>query len=73
LKVFTIHIKEAVEEQPIQVLETILAQMNGIERALVDTDDGEVKIEYNEKQVLEEDIINLIQQHGLHVLKEKLN
>lgn len=73
MKVFTIHIKEAVEEQPIQVLETILAQMNGIERALVDTDDGEVKIEYNEKQVLEEDIINLIQQHGLHVLKEKLN
>jgi copper chaperone CopZ len=69
LKDITIFIKEATSEQPIQTLETILMQMDGIERALVDIDDGEVKIRYNETQVGHEKIKNRIQQHGLHVLE----
>ncbi|QGQ46308.1 heavy-metal-associated domain-containing protein [Metabacillus sediminilitoris] len=65
----TLFIKEATKEQPIQTLETILMQMNGIDRALVDIDDGEVKIIYDETQVGHEKIKNRIQQHGLHLLE----
>jgi copper chaperone CopZ len=65
----TIYVKEAINEQPIQTLETILIQMDGIERALVDMDDGEVKIIYNETQVDQEKIKKRIQQYGLHLLE----
>lgn len=65
----TIFIKEATREEPIKTLETILMQMDGIERALVDIDDGEVKIKYDETQVGHEKIKNRIQQHGLHLLE----
>jgi copper chaperone CopZ len=64
----TIFIKEATSEQPIQTIETLLTQMNGVERALVDVDDGEVKITYNENQVTQEKIKNRIQEHGLNIL-----
>lgn len=67
LKDMTIIIKEATREEPIQELETILMQMDGIERALVDITDGEVKITYNESQVNDEMIKNRIRQHGLHL------
>jgi copper chaperone CopZ len=61
----TIYVKDAVSDQPIQSLETILTQIDGIERALVDTEDGEVKIEYNETQVSPEKIRETVLQHGL--------
>lgn len=64
----TIYVKEAVNEQPIQTLETFLVQMDGIERALVDIEDGEVKIEFDENLVSQEKIKKRIQQHGLHLL-----
>ncbi|MFP5114937.1 heavy-metal-associated domain-containing protein [Bacillaceae bacterium C204] len=64
----TIFVKEAVSEQPIQTLETILVQLNGVERAMVDIEDGEVKIEYDENQVSNESIKARILQHGLHLL-----
>ncbi|CAG9610719.1 hypothetical protein NEOCIP111885_04495 [Pseudoneobacillus rhizosphaerae] len=64
----TIFIKEATSKQPIQAIETLLTQMNGIERALVDVEDGEVKITYNEDQVTQEKIKNRIQEHGLNIL-----
>jgi copper chaperone CopZ len=41
--------------------------MDGVERALIDMEDGEVKIEYNENQVTQEQIIKRIQQHRLHL------
>ncbi|CAM3749349.1 heavy-metal-associated domain-containing protein [Cytobacillus oceanisediminis] len=66
----TFFVKEAVSEQPIQTLETILMGMEGIERALVDIEDGEVKITYNGNQVAQEQIKNRIQQHGLHILEQ---
>lgn len=65
----TFFVKEAVKEQPIQTLETILMEMEGVERALVDIEDGEVKIAYNENQVAQENIKNRIKQHGLHILE----
>jgi copper chaperone CopZ len=64
----TIFIKEATREQPIQKIETLLTQMIGVERALVDTEDGEVKITYNENQVTQEKIKNRIEEHGLNIL-----
>ena len=63
----TIYVKEAINEQPIQTLETILMQIDGVERALVDMEDGEVKITYDESQVAQGKIKTRIQQHGLHV------
>ncbi|MCM3729505.1 hypothetical protein M3226_28365 [Neobacillus cucumis] len=63
----TIYVKDAVNEQPIQSLESILSQMDGIERALVDTEDGEVKIEYNETRVSPEKIKETVLQHGLNL------
>jgi copper chaperone CopZ len=63
----TIYVKEAVNKQPIQSLESILSQMDGIERALVDTADGEVKIEYNETQVSPEKIRETVLEHGLNL------
>jgi copper chaperone CopZ len=62
----TIYIKEAVKEEPIQTLETILMNIHGVERALVDIEDGEVKITYNENQIGQDMIRQKIQQHGLH-------
>ena len=62
-----IYLKDAVNEQPIQSLEVILSQLDGIERALVDTGDGEVKIEYNETRVSPEKIKETVLQHGLHL------
>lgn len=67
MKEMTIFVKEAINEQPIQTLETILMQIDGVERAIVDTSDGEVKITYNEIQVVQEKIKSRIQQHGLHL------
>lgn len=64
----TIYIKEAINEQPLQALEAILLQIDGVERALVDMDDGEVKIVFNETQVNQEKIKQRIQKHGLHLL-----
>ncbi|WP_026583720.1 heavy-metal-associated domain-containing protein [Bacillus sp. J33] len=66
----TFFIKEAVSEQPIQTLETILMGMEGIERALVDIEDGEVKITFDASQIAQEQIQNRIRQHGLHILEQ---
>ena len=63
----TIYVRDAVNEKPIQSLESVLTQIDGIERALVDTGDGEVKIEYNETQVSPEKIKETVLQHGLQL------
>ncbi|MBT2759012.1 heavy-metal-associated domain-containing protein [Mesobacillus foraminis] len=67
MKDMTIFVKEATHEKPISDLETILVKMEGIERALVDIEDGEVKIVYNEDQVSPESIKTRIKQHGMHL------
>ncbi|MET3695936.1 copper chaperone CopZ [Bacillus oleivorans] len=65
----TLFIKEATSEEPIQKLETILMGMDGVERALVDIEDGEVKITYDSNQIGQEDIVNRIKQYGLHPIQ----
>jgi hypothetical protein len=64
----TIYVKEAKAEQPIQTLEETLVQFNGVDRALLDIEDGEIKIEYNENQVSQEKIREMILEHGWHLL-----
>ena len=63
----TLYVKEATERSSIQTLETMLSDMDGIERALVDTEDGEVKVTYDGEKVSQNDIEQKIQQHGLHL------
>ncbi|QHJ70295.1 heavy-metal-associated domain-containing protein [Planococcus halotolerans] len=67
METMTIHIKEATAEKPIQSLEDILADVPEIERALVDVEDGEVKISFDENQISEEQIIKRIQLEGFHI------
>lgn len=63
----TLFVKEAIKECPIQTLETVLMVMNGIERALVDVHDGEVKIEFNDAEVSEDKIKTTIEECGFHI------
>lgn len=63
----TFFIKEATTKQNIQNLEELLIGISGIERALVDANDGEVKIEYNEKEVELQQIATDIERNGFHI------
>jgi copper chaperone CopZ len=63
----TIFVDEATSEQTIQQIEHLLKQLDGIERVLVDTADGEVKIEFNDKKISKERIIITLQQHNFHI------
>jgi copper chaperone CopZ len=63
----TIFVDEATSEQTIQQIEHLLKQLDGIERILVDTADGEVKIEFNDKKISKERIIITLQQHNFHI------
>jgi len=64
----TLFVKEAIKECPIQIIETVLMEMNGIERALVDVHDGEVKIEFNNVEVSEDTIKKTIEGCGFHII-----
>lgn len=68
METMTIHIKEATAEKPIQSLEDILAGVQEIERALVDVEDGEVKISFDKNQISAEQIIKRIQLEGFHIV-----
>lgn len=63
----TIYVKEATAENPIQALEKMLMDMEEIERALVDTEEGEVKITYDDAQIGEDQIVKRIQLEGFEV------
>lgn len=67
LATMTIYIKEATTEKPIQSLEDILNEMSEIERSLVDVEEGEVKITYDENQISEDQITQRIQLEGFHI------
>jgi copper chaperone CopZ len=63
----TIFVNEATSVQPIQQIEHLLNQLDGIERVLVDTADGEVKIEFDDKKISRERIVITLQQHNFHI------
>ncbi|MDN7227690.1 hypothetical protein QWY22_16975 [Planococcus liqunii] len=67
MAVMTIHVKEATSATSIQEIEGLLLKMDEIERALVDVEEGGIKITYDENQVDEDQIIKRIQLQGFHI------
>lgn len=67
MAVMTIHVKEATSAISIQEIEGLLLKMDEIERALVDVEEGGIKITYDENQVDEDQIIKRIQLEGFHI------
>jgi len=65
----TIFINEATSGEPIQIIERLLNELNGVERVLIDTEDGEVKVEFDDKKVSKERIIITLQQHDFSIKK----
>ncbi|WP_042148549.1 metal ABC transporter ATPase [Paucisalibacillus sp. EB02] len=65
----TIFIKEATSEPGILKVEEILNQLYGIERVLVDTDDGEVKVEFDEKAISKERIVTTLIENNFTILQ----
>lgn len=61
----TIVVKEATFGPPIQEIEHFLHELDGIDRVLVDTADGEVKIEFDDT-ISGERIVRSLQQHNSH-------
>jgi copper chaperone CopZ len=62
----TIFIKEATGEKQIQQIEQLINQMEGVERVLVDTDDGELKIEFDDRKVSKDEILSALEQSNYH-------
>ncbi|MFJ7745431.1 heavy-metal-associated domain-containing protein [Peribacillus sp. NPDC097295] len=63
----TLYVREATTEGPILNLESILLNTDGVERAIIDVDDGEIKIEYSEDKLSPGQLVTLIEQYGLNV------
>jgi copper chaperone CopZ len=63
----TISVNEATSEKPIQQIEQLLNQLDGIERVLIDTADGDVKIKFDDKRVSRERIVLTLQEHSFHI------
>lgn len=66
MKEMTVYLQETTNAQPIETLEAALLNTNGIERALVDVSDGEVKIMYHEEQITKESVLEKIKEQGVH-------
>lgn len=65
----TLYVREATAEGPILNLETILLNTDGVERAIIDVDDGEIKIDHSVEKVSPDQLVTLIEQYGLNVSK----
>jgi frataxin-like iron-binding protein CyaY len=62
----TFFVKEATTGQVIQQIEQILNEYDGMERVLIDTEDGELKIEFNDDIITGEQIATaLLEQNYL--------
>ncbi|MBC5637417.1 hypothetical protein H8S33_11430 [Ornithinibacillus sp. BX22] len=64
----TLYIKEAITKRGIDKVEQILNQLHGVERVLVDTSDGEVKVEFDDKAISKERIVMTLVEHDLTIL-----
>ncbi|ALS76054.1 hypothetical protein AUC31_12980 [Planococcus rifietoensis] len=67
MRKMTIFVTEAKSQRPIRELEDLLLKEPGVERALVNVADGEVKLELDETEIKESQIIRLIKEAGFHV------
>ncbi len=69
METMTIHVKEATEEKPLQSLESFLLDMEEVERALVDIEEGEVAITYDPAQISADQLTKRIQLEGFHLME----
>lgn len=60
----TIFVKEATTDSIIQQIEQLLNQIDGVERVLIDTEDGEVKIEFDMDKITEEEIASMLMEQN---------
>lgn len=60
----TFFVKEATTGQVIQQIEQILNEYDGMERVLIDTEDGEIKIEFNDDIITEEQIATALMEQN---------
>ncbi|MBU8792419.1 hypothetical protein NSA56_13205 [Oceanobacillus caeni] len=60
----TLFVKEATTGQVIQQIEQILNEYDGMERVLIDTEDGEIKIEFNDDIITEEQIATALMEQN---------
>ncbi|MFD2046513.1 hypothetical protein ACFSTA_19420 [Ornithinibacillus salinisoli] len=67
MKVITLFVEDATSDPKIQEIEGILNESRGIDRVLIDTDDGEIKIEYNEEQISPKHIILMLQERDYNI------
>ncbi|QHC05831.1 hypothetical protein GRQ40_11395 [Anoxybacillus sp. PDR2] len=63
----TFFVTEAVSQQSIQQIEQLLSSLDGVERVLIDTADGEIKVEFDDKKISKERMIITLQQHHFHI------
>lgn len=60
----TLFVKEATTGQVIQQIEQTLNEYDGMERVLIDTEDGEIKIEFNDDVITEEQIATALMEQN---------
>lgn len=60
----TFFVKEATTGEIIQQIEQLLNEYDGMERVLIDTDDGEIKIHYKENIISEEQIATALMENN---------
>jgi len=63
----TLFIKEAKGHENIQYVEALLLSLPGVERVLIDTDDGEIKVEFNEEEIQLTEIVQQLESSHFHV------
>jgi len=64
----TFFVEEATTGPKIQQIEDLLNDYDGMVRVLIDTDDGEIKIEFDENTITEEQIATALmdQNYNIH-------
>lgn len=67
METMTIQVQEATEERTLQSLESFLIEMEEVERALVDVEEGEVAITFDPTQISADQLTKRIQLEGYHV------
>ncbi|QMT17097.1 hypothetical protein H1Q58_14185 [Planococcus maritimus] len=67
MRKMTMYVQEAKSERPIHELEDLLLKEHGVERALIDVEDGEVKLELDETKIKESQILRLVKEAGFHI------
>lgn len=63
----TFIVNEIMDVEMIQEIEMILNSFEGVERVLIDIEDREVKMEFDEKIITKEEIISALKTLGYYI------